>query len=120
MTKPTGIITAKEAVELSDAWTKLRQDANNIAAGQEDNRSSWFSIDDMEAFIKMIKEENPSVNGVRCYLGVNQISKINPKGLTTVLMVPTEEKEGKNIDISEAYGMDRGQIGIPPGEGYPN
>ncbi|QXP58496.1 hypothetical protein [Olleya sp. HaHaR_3_96] len=120
MTKPTGIITAKEAVELSDAWTKLRQDANNTAAGQEDNRSSWFSIDDMEAFIKMIKEENPFVNGVRCYLGVNQISKINPNGLTTVLMVPTESKGGKNQDIIDANGMDRGDAGMPPGQGYPN
>ena len=119
MSEPTGKISATEAEVLSDAWTKLRQNANNTAAGQEDNRSSWYSLGDMQAFIEMIKEENPTVNGVRCYLGV-QADKDTPKGLTTIFMVPTEDKNGKNMDIKNANGMDRGQGGIPPGIGYPN
>ncbi|MBD3889652.1 hypothetical protein [Olleya marilimosa] len=119
MSEPTGKISASEAEILSDAWTKLRQEANNNAAEQEDNRSSWYSLEDMEAFIKMIKDKNPNVNGVRCYLGV-QTDKANPKGLTTIFMVPTEDVNGKNIDIKGADGIDRGQGGMPPGAGYPN
>ncbi|MGB2685841.1 MAG: hypothetical protein WBC43_12585 [Olleya sp.] len=119
MSEPTGKISATEAETLSNAWTKLRQDANNTAAGQEDNRSSWYSLEDMQAFLEMIKEQNPNVNGVRCYLGV-QNDKETSKGLTTIFMVPTEDVNGKNMDIKDADGIDRGQGGMPPGAGYPN
>ena len=30
-------------------------------------------------------------------------------------MVPTEDVNGKNMDIKDADGMDRGQGGMPPG-----
>ncbi|AXO79070.1 hypothetical protein DZC78_01285 [Olleya aquimaris] len=119
MSKPQGVITAKEAIELSDQWTKLRKDANDRAAGKPDNRSSWYSLEEMETFIKMIKEENKSVNGIRFYLGVDKVSKLDQKGYTTIFMVPTEEINGGNHDIIGANGMDRAGNGNPPQSGCP-
>jgi len=118
MSKPRGIISASEAKKLSDNWTALRANANNKAAGQPDNRSSWYSFDDMQNFLNLIKESNPNVNGVRFYLGV-QTSKENPKGMTTVFMVPTQDKNGLNADIEGAEGMDLGHNGYPPSASYP-
>ncbi|AUC81239.1 hypothetical protein [Lacinutrix sp. Bg11-31] len=118
MPTPKGIITAAEAQELNDNWTNLRARANQSAAGKPDNRSSWYSFDDMQNFLNLIKEENPKVNGIRFYLGV-ETTKEDPKGLTTIFMVPTEDDKGKNKDIPKAKGMDRGEEGEPVESGYP-
>lgn len=118
MPKPKGIISAQEAQTLNDNWTNLRAKANEAAAGQPDNRSSWYSLDDMQNFLDYIKEKNDNVNGVRFYLGV-ETTKEDPKGMTTIFMVPTEEKDGKNIDIEGAEVMDRGLRGDPPPANYP-
>ncbi|OIQ24022.1 hypothetical protein [Lacinutrix sp. MedPE-SW] len=116
MPNPSGIITPKQAKELNDNWTRLRASANKSSAGQDDNRSSWYSLEDMEQYIELIKNENPNVNGIRFYLGV-ETTETDPKGLTTIFMVPTEEKDGENADIAEASGMDRGGVG--GGRSYP-
>ena len=118
MPSPSGKISASEAKTLNNNWTTFRKTAKDAAAGQPDNRSSWYSLEDMEAFIAMIKDENPNVNGVRCYLGV-ETSEENEKGLTTIFMVPTENNRGKNKDISDANGMDKGEDGDPPSAVYP-
>lgn len=118
MSTPKGIITAIEAKELNDNWTTLRAKENEVAAGQPDNRSSWYSIEDMQIFLNLIKEDNPSVNGVRFYLGV-ETTKETPKGLTTIFMVPTVKVDNENKDISEARAMDRGENGHPPEAQYP-
>lgn len=119
MPTPNGIITAQEAQELNDNWTNLRSRANDNAAGKPDNRSSWYSFEDMQDFLNLIKEEHSNVNGVRFYLGV-ETTREDPKGLTTIFMVPTEDDgEGKNQDIPEANGMDRGETGHPPEAGFP-
>ena len=65
MPKPQGIISAQEAQTLNDNWTNLRAKANEAAAGQPDNRSSWYSLDDMQNFLDYTKEKNNNVNGVR-------------------------------------------------------
>ncbi|WP_452224592.1 hypothetical protein [Lacinutrix chionoecetis] len=120
MPTPKGMITAAEAKELNDNWTDLRASANETAAGKPDNRSSWYSLEDMQNFLNQIKEENPDVNGVRFYLGV-ETSEEDEKGLTTIFMVPTKDDgRGNNQDIPEANGMDRGAGGMPPGQDYPN
>ncbi|APY00444.1 hypothetical protein [Lacinutrix venerupis] len=120
MPKPKGMITAAKAKELNDNWTNLRADANETAAGKPDNRSSWYSLEDMENFLKQIKEDNSNVNGVRFYLGV-ETTEEDKKGLTTIFMVPTKDDgKGNNQDIPDADGMDRGAVGVPPNQGYPN
>ncbi|WP_299888076.1 hypothetical protein [uncultured Lacinutrix sp.] len=119
MPTPRGIINSTEAQELNDNWTNLRQSANNSAAGQPDNRSSWYSLQDMQDFLTLMQKENPKANGVRFYLGV-ETTKEDPKGLTTIFMVPTQDDgKGNNQDIIGANGMDRGGNGEPPQSGYP-
>jgi len=118
MAELKGKITAEQAKNLNDNWTNLRASANRSAAGQEDNRSSWYSLEDMQNFLNQIKNDNQDVNGVRFYLGVN-ITKQDPSGLTTIFMVPTQNLDGKNKDIKGATGMDMGNHGDPPGANYP-
>ena len=119
MPTPKGIISSVDAQELSDNWTNLRAKANETAAEKPDNRSSWYSFEDMQDFLNLIKEENENVNGVRFYLGVETTEK-DVKGLTTIFMVPTEnDGNGNNKDIPNAKGMDRGDDGNPPNAVYP-
>jgi len=118
MPTPKGIISSTEAQELNDNWSNLRESANRTAAGKSDNRSSWYSLQDMQDFLDLVKADNPNTNGIRLYLGV-ETTKEDPKGLTTIFMVPTEDKEGKNTDITGARAMDRGENGNPPGANYP-
>ncbi|WP_044398244.1 hypothetical protein [Lacinutrix sp. Hel_I_90] len=118
MPEPKGIITAAEAKKLSDNWKNLRASETDRAAGQPDNCSCWYSFQDMQDFLDLIKAENPNVNGVRFYMGV-KTSAGDPKGLANIFMVPTTEKDGINRDIPNARGMDRGDLGDPPQSGYP-
>ncbi|WP_336069206.1 hypothetical protein [Mesoflavibacter sp. CH_XMU1404-2] len=119
-TIPTGIITASEARNLNDNWTSYRKAANDsVAYGGEDNRSSWYSIDDMEYYINYAKD-SLEANGIRLYLGVD--TSFDDGGLTTIFMVPTKAGLRGNPpkDISTANALDRGTGGTPPGQGYPN
>lgn len=120
MATPTGIITATEAKELNDYWTTYRKSANDgVASGGIDNRSSWFSIEDVEEFLKIVKAEHANATGIRMYLGVHDVVK-GDGGKTTIFMVPTQEdKKGKNQDIPNAKGLNRGDDGEPVGAGYP-
>ena len=120
-TTPSGIITANEAKQLSDNWANLRKAVNDsVAYGGEDNRSSWYSIDDMKYYIAYA-QDTLGANGIRLYLGVD--SSQGSGGLTTIFMVPTQfgaSPKAPSIDISTANALDRGTNGTPPGQGYPN
>jgi hypothetical protein len=120
---PNGIITSTEAKALSDEWTNLRKEANDKAqGGAGDNRSSWYSLDDLQAFINSVKEKYETANGLRFYLGVNKDAG-KGNGLTTIFMVPTEpsteDDDDLNTDITDADGLDRGSNGHPPIGAYP-
>ena len=57
LTMPSGIITPTEAKKLSDNWTNLRQQyVDSVAYEAEDNRSSWYSIKDMEYYVNYAKD----------------------------------------------------------------
>lgn len=120
LTMPSGIITPTEAKKLSDNWTNLRQQyVDSVAYEAEDNRSSWYSIKDMEYYVNYAKD-SLNASGIRLYLGVD--TSVGPKGLTTIFLVPTEndKRSGTQKDISTANGLDMGGAGVPPGQGYPN
>ena len=117
--KPSGVITAKEGISLDTNFNTRHSLLSKDIVKRPDNRSSWYSLDDMQNFLNLIMEENPNVNGVRFYLGV-ETTKEDPKGLTTIFMVSTQDDgDCKNTDIPEAKGMDRGETGDPPEAGYP-
>lgn len=116
----SGIITAQQAKDLSDNWTSLRKAVNDsVAFSDGDNRSSWYSLDDLTRFIETVKTTHPKANGLRFYLGVD--TTIGTGGYTTIFMVPTEpnSKTKRNNDISGADGLDDGMAGYPPTAAYP-
>lgn len=96
--KPKGVITPEEAKALSENWTKHREGAVNAAARKQgrdkDNRSTWWSLSDIEDYIAYSKHVTDSlgynITGMRVYLGVygNKAGKTK-KDLTTMFVVPT-------------------------------
>ena len=119
-TPPRGIISAQEAEKLSENWTNLRKTANDqVACNAGDNRSSWYSLEDLTNFIDSVKTSYPNANGLRFYLGVD--TSVGKGGHTTIFMVPTElnQKKNRSYDILKADGLDDGGVGYPPTAGYP-
>lgn len=105
--------------------------------GIDDNRSSWYSLDDVRKYLDYAEYQartttNYTMDGVRLYLGVNN-------GLTTLMFVPTSsditqreynKSEGSMFnlnlkwqtgggDIKSLEGLDFGGQGHPPGANYP-
>lgn len=132
MTTPNGIITSKEAMALDKAFNSRHKLISDSIVGRPDNRSSWWSIEDIEAFISLAKEQSKKLgydmNGIRVYLGAHADEK-NEVGYTTMFMVPTGNpslSEGKvlsappgNGDIPGGDGLNDGSAGDPPAANYP-
>lgn len=136
---PKGIITPAEITALTQAYNdRYNTITNTYFKGIEDgdNRSSWYSIEDLEAFLALAKQQagelGYTMNGVRLYLGAHPTVDDIP-GYTTLLFVPTGyenssegnivnsglQKGGNNNDIPGADGFDKGDDGVPPGANYP-
>ena len=135
-------ITSKEAIKLNQKFIDTRsKELNKIVEretgkpNEKDAISSWFSIEELEKFIKDVKREGAdlgkTVNGLRVYFGAYS-KKGNPKkdDLSTVFMVPTEAKVGSlqkdgiaseagSSDITDIDGLNYGQTGNPPDAEYP-
>jgi len=90
---PNGVISIKKAIALNDEWTKTRAGAMNqcisdVTSGKvtKDNRSSWWSIDDLEAYIKYAKKQTKKkVTGLRVYCGAYS----DDECYSTSFIVPT-------------------------------
>lgn len=96
--KPKGVITPDQAKALNNNWTKYRQAAVDSAAKKQgrdkDDRSTWWSIDDIENYIAYSKQQTDSLGygltGLRVYLGVyGENAGRAKKNLTTMFIVPT-------------------------------
>lgn len=132
MTTPKGIITPEQAKALDNAYDSRHDLISDSIVGRPDNRSAWWSIEDMEGFIssakKQSKELGYDMNGIRVYLGAHA-GEGDVVGYTTVFMVPTGSlslSEGKvlsappgNGDIPGANGLNDGIFGDPPAATYP-
>jgi hypothetical protein len=135
MTKPPkGIITPAEAIVLDKAFNTRHQLISDSIVKRLDNRSSWWSLADMRAYLDyaeaQTKDLGYTMDGVRMYLGAHP-NDAQGVGLTTVFMVPTGEKSlaegsmintmhpGHSHDIPGGNGMNDGGQGIPPSANYP-
>lgn len=96
--KPKGVITPGQAKTLNNNWTEYRKAAVDSAARKQgrdvDNRSTWWSIDDVENYIAYSKKQTDSlgysITGLRVYLGVyGEDAGRTKKDLTTMFVVPT-------------------------------
>jgi len=133
--KPKGLISPKEAASLDQAFNlkhRIISDSLYKNATYGDNRSSWWSIDDVESFIRYAKhqadEQGYVLDGLRLYLGSHGESN-DGLGLTTVFFIPTGHKnnaqggwsyyQNKPSDLKDADGLNMGQSGNPPDANYP-
>ncbi|MCC1483670.1 hypothetical protein [Winogradskyella immobilis] len=133
MAKIKGLITSTEAKKLNDEWGETRAEAMNqcisdVTGGKvtEDNRSSWWSLEDLKAYIKHAKKQAKKLgyemNGIRVYCGAHSEDDC----YATSFIVPTyagglgkDDGDGDNGDIPGGDGLNKGPEGDPPGSGYP-
>lgn len=135
---PPGLVKPSEIQVLTKAYDARYDSISNqffkgVAGG--DNRSSWYSIEDLENYLALAKKQagelGYTMNGVRLYLGAHPTVD-NIPGYTTLLMVPTgyqnssegnmiegPQKGGGNNDIPGGDGLDKGSDGVPPAANYP-
>ena len=135
--KPKGVISVKEAIALNDNWTTERQKAVDSAAEKhgrkKDDRSTWWSLDDVENYLAYAKNQSDSLGynmtGVRVYLGVyGKNAGQSKKNLTTMFVVPTGKKAEANASMSPLnFKKDNDNVpGVNPlnggtggGDGFP-
>lgn len=129
-------ITPAQAKELNQNFVKTRSKAIDTAIGKKDALSSWFSLDDLKAYISKVEKEGKDrgidVNGLRVYFGAYSETLDNPekKGYATVFFVPTQPKinveaeknlmdEDESSDIEGMDPLNEGTVGYPPSAVYP-
>ena len=125
---PKGVISPDEAKTLDQAFTARHDLISNNILKRPDNRSSWWSLQDMKDYLEyaeaQVKELGYEMNGVRVYLGAYPEAKEGP-GYTTMFMVPTadipqgKDGSGGNSDVPGADGLNGGEDGHPPMSNYP-
>ncbi|MFP4845884.1 hypothetical protein [Winogradskyella sp. PE311] len=130
MSKPKGLISAAEAKTLNDAYTKRCTLISNNITKRPDNRSSWYSLEDIKSFIqhaeKQAKELKYDLNGFRVYCGAYP-DKEGVEGYSTSFIVPTTsgktgeaaDGNGDGHDLPGADGLNKGHSGVPPNANYP-
>lgn len=127
MSTPKGIITSTEASKLDKAFDSRHTLISTNIVKRPDNRSSWWSLKDLEDFIAHAKNQATNdlkydLNGFRMYLGAHEVER-GQEGYTTIFMVPTGEKSGSgktgNPDIPLADVFNKGDNGQPPQAHYP-
>lgn len=107
--KPKGVISVDKAKALNKNWTDYREAAVDSAARKQgrnkDDRSVWWSIDDIENYIAYSKQQTDSLGydmtGFRVYLGVyGKNAGQSKKNLTTMFMVPTVGKSIQKAGVN--------------------
>ena len=133
---PKGIISPSEITKLTEAYDPRYQAINDsVFKGVEggDNRSSWYSLEDIQNFITLAEKQagelGYTMDGIRIYPGAHEAVDGKP-GYSTFLLVPTGSlnssegnmlslQKGGGDDISGGNGLDKGESGDPPGANYP-
>jgi len=121
------LISESEAKDLCDNYD-TREASNSVIIGKDDNRSTWFSIEDLKAYIVFVENEasakSITVDGIRMYIGAYSNSTTDPikSKLATIFLAPTSKNSltGKSNDVLNIKGMNYGNIGNPPNKKYGN
>ncbi|HNQ26295.1 MAG TPA: hypothetical protein PKL92_00030 [Aquaticitalea sp.] len=133
---PKGVITPEEAKDLDAAFDPRHRLIGDSILKRPDNRSAWYSLDDMRNYLEYAQEEvkglGYAMTGIRIYLGAYPEEDGMP-GYTTMFLVPTGKQNlGKssilNInmsppqedpDIPKGPVLNMGGTGNPPSANYP-
>ncbi len=116
------LITYEESRVLFDEYSRTN---NQILAqsrnGNPDSRWYWFSLEDMEGYIKYVKENAKKQNlknpGIRIYLGkypenhpAGKMAKPEYAGYQTIFLMPTAKAEkGDNTTLKRVQTMDENE-----------
>ena len=139
ITKPSGVISPKEAKTLDRAYTSRHKLISDSIVKRPDNRSSWWSLQDMQDYLKYAenqsKELGYTMDGVRVYLGAypdETIDSTATVGYTTMFIVPTSSeieqesqrggsafRAGDGGDVPGGDPLNDGGDGYPPPANYP-
>jgi hypothetical protein len=134
--RPEHAITKEQAVELSNNYT-LRYDSVSRVIGKEDNRSTWYSLEELKNYIAYVEAQGKAqgymVDGIRFYIGAYGVDYKDAakQNLTTIFLAPTGMKMGtmnersmssnqSSPDITEIDAYNLGQNGWPPHKTYGN
>ena len=132
--KPKGLISPKEAKTLDQAFNSRHQLISDSIVKRPDNRSSWYSLEDMTNYLKYADSQATAqgytMDGIRVYLGAHK-DVDSVVGYSTMFFVPTGYKnvsEGsssifstvqKGGDLTNGDGLNEGGDGNPPSANYP-
>lgn len=132
------LISYREGRVLFDEYTRTNHEIlMKYRNGEPDSRWYWFSLEDMEGYIKYVKEnarkqklKNP---GIRIYMGKypmnhpkNRMAKPEYAGYQTIFLVPTTQKRERektmsrsaateeNTDVSSIESMNMTNLAPPP------
>jgi len=132
---PKGVIPIKEAKMLDRTYGETRHAIISEKLGIKDNRSSWWSIEDLEDYIayarSQAKEKGYQVDGLRVYFGAYPKSYGNQEvaGFSTLFIVPTGNVETQQGSLNlfsnyqqstdlEIPPLNMGHSRTPPDQGY--
>jgi len=136
ITAPKGLISPSEASVLDKAYNIKHNIVNDSLFKKSpdggDNRSSWWSITEIENYICYAKNQANEggyvLDGLRLYLGSYPNTK-EQAGLTTMFFIPTgykNESESSMFflkqsgrDLKNSDGLNIGNSGHPPSSSYP-
>jgi len=128
MAKINGLISPERAKELNDAFTTRCELISKDIVKRPDNRSSWYSLKELKAYLKYAKKQakknGHKMNGIRIYCGAYPTTK-EGVGYSTSFIVPTarvidgKDGGGGNGDIPDGDGLNDGDPGWPPNANYP-
>ncbi|MEJ5050978.1 hypothetical protein WH221_14200 [Chryseobacterium culicis] len=132
------LISYREGRVLFDEYTRTNHEIlTKYRNGEPDSRWYWFSLEDMEGYIKYVKEnakkqklKNP---GIRIYMGKypvnhpkNRMAKPEYAGYQTIFLVPTSQKRKRdnamarteateeNTDVPSIESMNMTNLAPPP------
>ncbi|WP_044398240.1 hypothetical protein [Lacinutrix sp. Hel_I_90] len=135
--KPKGVITAKEAMVLDEAFNSRHTLISDSIVKRADNRSAWWSLEDMRNYLNYAenqsKELGYTMDGVRVYLGAypdTTVDSTTTVGYTTLFIAPTSSEVGlkggagasfreNGGDVPGGDPLNDGHSGVPPSATYP-
>lgn len=125
--KPKKCISVIDAKGLQKHWRDSRGKEIKKAQGYEDSCEFWYSVEELEEYLKYVKEKSAEqgINnpGIRIYFA-SYPKKENKKSYSTVFFAPTKEKNSEALAEDNELVENNYEIeplntvtgGIPPKE----
>ena len=106
-----GKIDLTVAKEMVNNYAETRKRLIDQAYGIDDTKSIWFSIEEVQNFVKSL---SPDATGVRIYLGVYNDDDPKTPDHTTIVAIETgADSTGKDADQIGTSGLTLGVGGDP-------